>query len=223
MKKFLLAFLLFPVMAFATTIEESGQINWGGASVAHCSTQIYQIALKDPTIDVSGTAQLTIGLPSCGDPDPTNFIAAIESPLNRCRSQVGFTTRITDVWYQIYHNATLGTDEQCKIGLSIDFAGGEPYDFVSWTSIDIGEGTSGGMGNCDEQYNPNADGSFDDPSDACHVSDSTGIFLNAAKGDIILDGWHILIDDADSGSGDCTALTSVVVTVKAETCVVPYK
>jgi len=212
-----LALLFIPFTAFAEDFEQDGQINWGRGE---CHSQYYQIKLDDNTIDPSGDAQIDVGF--CNSLSGTNLGIAGNESQWKCESPPGITTRIKDIWYYVSADEALSIFEQCKVGLSIDWAGVKPYTYEAWTIIDVGDDTTT-IANCDEIYNPEADGSIDDTKNVCHVSDPIGTFIATSGGDANNNGWRILIDEADSGTPSCTGMESLIIVVKAEICQVPLQ
>ena len=217
MRQFLLALLFIPFTAFAEDFEQDGQTNWGRGD---CHIQYYSAKADDSgPLNVGGTTQAEIGF--CQDFNGTLITTANDESKFKCISPRGITTRIRDIWYSINEEA-LDVLEQCKIGLSTDWVGAKPYTYESWSTIDVGQSTAN-IANCDEIYNPEADGSMDDSKNTCHVSDPIGTFIATSGGDNNNNGWRMLVDEADSGTPDCTRLEALEIVVKAEICVVPLQ
>jgi hypothetical protein len=212
-KSLILFILLWPLTAFGQEIRSAGQINWGG----DCRTEYKYGAIRLTGFNVAGADQGEMSL--CGNQAYTTFVGATTNADNLCIVPFGNRVTIKDIWYLV-NEILVASTEQCKIGLSIDVVGAEPFDYQTWSTIDVGDLTSGGQTNCDELRDVNSDGSLDGTGDACHVSDPVGaVMIKTASGRV---GWRILIDEADSGTPVCTTLRSVAFVVKVETCEVPF-
>ncbi len=213
--KSLIAFLiLFPAIAFANEWESNGEIVWGQGE---CSTQMYTITIDDAALSVAGADQVKMDL--CPPPISGLLSNASVFASSTCAASRGTQIQIKDIWYHVI--GAIGTSEQCKIGLSVDFAGGEPYDFESWSTIDVGASTTT-IANCDEIYNPAADGSIDDIGDTCHVSDPVGTIIEGASGGTQDFGFKFQVDAADTGTPDCASLEALIVKMRVRTCEVPF-
>jgi len=206
-----LLFVLLIVVALLSTAAT--RIIPAGGGV--CTTQYIHGNIADTSITVTSTNQVEANFCPLS---PVNMLDAFNSDGKQCHLALGEKVTIKDIWYTV--DTAMGTSEQCKVGLTVDFTGSEPFDFESWATEDFGDGVTP-LGNCDELDDINTDGFIDDAGDSCHVSDPVGTVITRASG-AQRAGYKLLIDEADTGTPTCSALSSLSYTIKLEICEVSF-
>ena len=172
--------------------------------------------MQDSSVIVTGDNQVMLDL--CINASPGSYRdAVIASGDDSCIVPMGVQVQIRDIWYVV--KESFGTDEQCKVGLTIDSTGVEPLDFEAWSAADFGDNTTISA-TCDEVFDDTSAGELRGPGDACHVSDPVGTIITQTDGTIIY--FRLLIDEADTGTPNCSVFRGLSVTMKVETCGVPY-
>lgn len=206
-KSIVLAALLIASPAFAT--EGPSEIVWGGGG---CTTQYMFAKFSEGAVTTSGTDQAIYEL--CFPASVPNGIGdATPSSDATCMFPNGIKVTIRDIWYTVW--SQMGTLEQCKIGLTTELTGGEPFEFEAWSIADFGTNVSI-LSTCDVSLDHNSDGFLDDIGDTCHVHDSVGTVLTAPG--TTNTGFKILIDEASSGVPTCTNIAGLKIALKLEIC-----